>query len=187
MSTPFLRSRIFKGTSTGIVHVIKHTYLHRVHTRWGSLENLTIDEKFINKRVRLFVHQTMCFFKKCWEEKKYSFKNLLTFTPLRNGCLITFEKMQKQPPKKFCEKSVLNNFAIFTGKHLCLSLFLRGESHIDFCTHCIIMTLAGGRLLVMTFWKWEKLSNIQVLELSFIAKFIFVFCYNPSVQVKYQS
>ena len=24
------------------------------------LENLTIDDKFINKRVRLFIHQTMC-------------------------------------------------------------------------------------------------------------------------------
>ena len=30
-------------------------------TPWQSyLENLTIDDKFINKRVRLFIHQTMC-------------------------------------------------------------------------------------------------------------------------------
>ena len=26
--------------------------------------------------------------------------------------------MQKQPPEKFCEKAVLKDFAIFTGKHL---------------------------------------------------------------------
>ena len=26
----------------------------------GYLENLTIDDEFINKRVRLFIHQTMC-------------------------------------------------------------------------------------------------------------------------------
>ena len=36
---------------------------------WPSyLENLTIDNKFINKRVRLFIHQTMCL--KCVEKKK---------------------------------------------------------------------------------------------------------------------
>ena len=30
-------------------------------TTWQSyLENLTIDDKFINKRVQLFIHQTMC-------------------------------------------------------------------------------------------------------------------------------
>ena len=32
--------------------------------------------------------------------------------------------VQKQPPEVFCEKGVLRNFAKFTGKHLCLSLFL---------------------------------------------------------------
>ena len=31
---------------------------------------------------------------------------------------------QKQPPELFCKKSVLKNFAKFTGKHLCQSLFL---------------------------------------------------------------
>ena len=30
-------------------------------TAWRNyLENLAIDDKFINKRVRLFIHQTMC-------------------------------------------------------------------------------------------------------------------------------
>ena len=29
----------------------------------------------------------------------------------------------KQPPEVFCEKVVLRNFAKFTGKHLCQSLF----------------------------------------------------------------
>ena len=32
--------------------------------------------------------------------------------------------MQKQPPEKFCKKAILKSFTIFTGKHLCLSLFL---------------------------------------------------------------
>ena len=31
---------------------------------------------------------------------------------------------QKQPPEVFFKKSVLKNFSIFTGKHLCCSLFL---------------------------------------------------------------
>ena len=31
---------------------------------------------------------------------------------------------QKQPPGVFCKKGVVRNFAKFTGKHLCQSLFL---------------------------------------------------------------
>ena len=31
---------------------------------------------------------------------------------------------QKQPPEVFYKKDVFNNFAIFTGKQLCWSLFL---------------------------------------------------------------
>ena len=31
---------------------------------------------------------------------------------------------QKQPPEVFCKKGVLRNFAKFTGRHLCQSLFL---------------------------------------------------------------
>ena len=42
-------------------------------------------------------------------------------------------------------------------------------------------------VLLMTFLKWEKLLNFKVLELSFTTKFIFVFCYSPYMQVKYQS
>ena len=30
---------------------------------------------------------------------------------------------QKPPPEVFCKKGVLRNFAEFTGKHLCQSLF----------------------------------------------------------------
>ena len=34
-----------------------------------------------------------------------------------------FLKQQNQPPEVFCKKGVLKNFAIFTGKDLCWSLF----------------------------------------------------------------
>ena len=51
-------------------------------TPWRSyLENLTIEDKFINKRVRLSIHQTMCL-------KRAEKKNLLR----RSGCLITFKR-----------------------------------------------------------------------------------------------
>ena len=33
------------------------------------------------------------------------------------------ETLKKQPPEVFCKKSALKNFAKFTGKHLCQSLF----------------------------------------------------------------
>ena len=34
------------------------------------------------------------------------------------------DNSQNQPPEVFCKKGVLKNFANFTGKHLCWSLFL---------------------------------------------------------------
>ena len=41
-----------------------------------------------------------------------------------NFCsLKTFLGWKKQPPEVFCKKGVLRNFAEFTGKHLCQSLF----------------------------------------------------------------
>ena len=49
------------GVSKSVVCVIKHAnfQLYRVHPDGKPcLENLTIDDKFINKRVQLFVHQT---------------------------------------------------------------------------------------------------------------------------------
>ena len=43
---------------------------------------------------------------------------------------------------------------------------LRGVSHINFRTQCVIMTLADGGLSLMTFWNSEKLWNFKVHELS---------------------
>ena len=37
--------------------------------------------------------------------------------------LKNFIILQKQQPKMLCKKGTLKNFAIFTGKHLCWSLF----------------------------------------------------------------
>ena len=50
----------------------------------------------------------------CWQSHRF-----LLRTPLK-----TLVKPQKQPRELFCKKGVLRNFANFTGKHLCWSLFL---------------------------------------------------------------
>ena len=51
------------GVSKSIVHKYVNFQLYRVHPGGaiGDLDlNLTIGDKFINKRVRRFIHQTIC-------------------------------------------------------------------------------------------------------------------------------
>ena len=48
---------------------------------------------------------------------------------------------QKQSPEVFCKKGVLRNFAKFTAKHLCQSLFFNkvaGLAHVFSCEFCEI-------------------------------------------------
>ena len=47
--------------SKSIVHVIKHGnfQLYRAHPEGVIWKKLTIDDKYINKRVLIFMHQTM--------------------------------------------------------------------------------------------------------------------------------
>ena len=85
----------------------------------------------IYKQITLTFYTSSDVSKTCLEEKNirtslqiHFFENLLGFTTLRNGCLITFKKMQKQPPEVFYRKVVPKNFAIFTVKYLFWSLFL---------------------------------------------------------------
>ena len=46
----------------------------------------------------------------------------------------------KQPTEVFYKKGVLKNFTIFTGKHLCQSLFFKKETlaHVFSCEFCEI-------------------------------------------------
>ena len=39
-----------------------------------------------------------------------------------------FQRQTTTPPEVFCKKGVLKSFAKFTGKHLCWSLFISGDS-----------------------------------------------------------
>ena len=49
---------------------------------------------------------------------------------------------QKQPPEVFCEKVVFKNFAMFTGKHLCQSLFFNKVT-VPSCEYCEIFKNAN--------------------------------------------
>ena len=59
-----------------------------------------------------------------------------------------FSDIQQEPPEMFYKKSVFQNFAIFTGKHLCWSLFLiklqvcfikKTPAQVIFCEYCEIL------------------------------------------------
>ena len=98
----------------GVFHVFKIVQ---------TVPNRAMHHKCLNRRVELFLHQTICL-------KRVEKKTLLgrhnkdmRFTPLQNSYLIIFKNMQKQPPE-FYKKAALKNFAIFTRKHLCWRLFL---------------------------------------------------------------
>ena len=80
---------------------------------WRSyLENLTIDDKSINKRARLFTHQKMY-----GEEKITSTSNKVA--------KYFWSSHRSRTSHRRCsvKKGVLKNFASFTGKHLYWSLF----------------------------------------------------------------
>ena len=51
------------------------------------------------------------------------FRTFSSFPICKNN-LSDFLGLKKQPPKVFYKKEVLKNFAKFTAKHLCQSLFL---------------------------------------------------------------
>ena len=57
--------------------------------------------------------------------------------------ITTTNIIQKQPPQVFCKKGVLRNFAKFTGKHLCQSLFFNK-----------VPSLRAATLLKKRLWYW---------------------------------
>ena len=57
-------------------------------------------------------------------DTKYYIENIChQFPDLHNQIPVEFQ-VQKQPPVVFFKENFLKKFAIFTGKHLCWSLFL---------------------------------------------------------------
>ena len=67
--------------------------------------------------------------------------NLLYTIFIRLGLVMFIFMLQKQPPEVFCKKSVLKNFANFTGKDMCWNLFLiktETETQMFSLEYCII-------------------------------------------------
>ena len=58
--------------------------------------------------------------------------------------------LQKQPPKVFCKKGVLRNFAKFTGKHLCQSLFFNKVAGLIRSFKKLLQNTSGGLFLITT-------------------------------------
>ena len=69
--------------------------------------------------------------------------------------------IQKQPPEVFCKKGVLTDFAKFTGKHLCQSLFLNKVER-------------PGGLKAYNFIKKETLAQVFSCEFCEISKNTFL-------------
>ena len=70
---------------------------------------------------------------------------------------LLFKKMQKQLPEVFYKK-VIKNFAIFTRKHLCWSLFLI-HNITKSLRASIFKNICEKLLLKMCSWNWEQLNK----------------------------
>ena len=98
---------------------------------------------------------------------------------------------QKHPLKVFYKKAVLKNFVIFTGKHLCWSLFLiKTPIQVFSCEYCKIFknnyfeNICQRLLLEETFktflrWytKWCKKLNIDFSSTDFACRSLSWFLY----------
>ena len=51
-------------------------------------------------------------------------ENRVYINPFQPAVHFEYKPIQKQSSDVFCKKAALKNFTIFTGKHLCWSLFL---------------------------------------------------------------
>ena len=66
----------------------------------------------------------------------------------------------KQPPEVFCRKSVLKNFAKFTGKHLCWSLFKKNcRREVRFLRTPLLQNTSGRLLLYLRNFAMPQKSN----------------------------
>ena len=81
--------------------------------------NLTINNKLINKWVRLFTHQSMCQEEKIISTSSQGCKIVLFL----KKCISSHRRCRSSHQRHSIRKGVLKNFANFTGKYLHWSLF----------------------------------------------------------------
>ena len=119
------------------------------HPFWDSSFCLIIDE----------IYFPLIFMKNKTPVKSYLDSSVIMFclTPSRSLLVQNQQfNQQKQPPEVFCKKGVLRNFASFTGRHLCQSLFFN--------------KVAGG---ACNFVKKETLAQMFSCEFCEISKYTF--------------
>ena len=66
---------------------------------------------------------------------------------------------QKQPPEVFCNKGALRNFAKFTGKHLCQSLFSNKVTCLRSAT--LLKNRLWHRCILVNFAKFLRTPFLQ--------------------------
>ena len=77
---------------------------------------------------------------------------------------------QKKPPEMFCKKGVLRNFAKYTGKHLCQSLFFDKVVGLQSTSKRL---LPGSVILFISIVSLNGISNSSVYEM-LVAKSLFL-------------
>ena len=80
--------------------------------------------------------------------------------------------MQKQPPEMFYKKAIVNNLAIFKGKHLCWSLLLT-QNIAKFLTAPTLKNICQ-RLLLNMFIRLRKTKNCSEEILTLVKMFVFI-------------
>ena len=128
----------------------------KVHsTPWRSyLENLTIDDKFINKFIKfLSIKRYYC--KKCWEEKI-----------IRTSYLITFKKYRSSQRRYFIKKLFLRN-SQYSLENIYVGFLFHSES-CEIFRSTILKNIFEWLLLNMCSWNWEKLKIVAKEFLLFI-------------------
>ena len=104
--------------------------------------------------------------------------------------IFLFFYQQMQPPEVVCKKAALRNFAIFTGKHLCWSLFLIKLQAFK----CFSMNIAKTSIL-RNICEWMLLYQSELFMFHYcnvvyftimndvIFSLIFIFCVNRNLLI----
>ena len=69
------------------------------------------------------IFKLVCYWEKCRWSNISCASGILVKNIWTDCWIVTVAYLKKQPPEAFCKKGALKNFANFTGKHLCWSLF----------------------------------------------------------------
>ena len=128
--------------------------------------NLLIFKYFLLFSVERVLKKLNCFFAYClsllnWLPVKRKQNEKLHFLCSVNSLFLNISKRNLS----FCKCWILCsiNFLCLVAPKANRKTFIRVESHIGFCTLCVIMRVerVGGSLSLMTFWKSEKLFEIS--------------------------